>query len=98
MNVPDAVKFDLIANGKTPKELGYYFPAEFARQDAMWLSWPHKEASWPGKIDAIFPVYAKFISLVSQQQKVNINIADEAMKAKALGFVTVTIRSCRTDR
>jgi agmatine/peptidylarginine deiminase len=42
MNVPAAVKFDIVANGKTPKELGYYFPAEFARQDAMWLSWPHK--------------------------------------------------------
>ena len=34
----------------TPKQLGYYFPAEFAKHEATWLSWPHKEASWPGKI------------------------------------------------
>ena len=27
----------------TPKSLGYYFPAEFAPHDAIWLSWPHKE-------------------------------------------------------
>jgi agmatine deiminase len=67
----------------TPKSLGYYFPAEFAPHDATWLSWPHKEASWPGKIDAIFPVYSKFIGLVAEGQKVRINVADEVMKAFA---------------
>ena len=34
----------------TPKEKGYYFPAEFAPHVATWLSWPHKEESWPGKM------------------------------------------------
>jgi agmatine deiminase len=67
----------------TPKELNLHFPAEFAAQEAMWLSWPHKEASWPGKIDTIFPVYTKFIGLVAEGQKVRINVADEAMKAVA---------------
>jgi agmatine deiminase len=69
---------------KFPQALGYYFPAEFAPQSAMWLSWPHKEASWPGKIETIYPVYAQFIKLVSEGQKVNINVADESLKAKAL--------------
>jgi agmatine deiminase len=68
----------------TPKELGYYFPAEFAKHTATWLSWPHKEASWPGKIETIFPAYAQFIKLVSEGEKVNINVVDEAMKQKAL--------------
>lgn len=72
---------------RTPKHLGYYFPAEFAKQDAMWLSWPHKEASWPGKIETIYPVYAQFIKLVAEGQLVNINVADDAMKQKALHFV-----------
>jgi agmatine deiminase len=71
-------------NEKTPKQLGYYFPAEFAKQSAMWLSWPHKEASWPGKIETIFPVYAAFIKLVSEGQRVNVNVANDAMKEKAL--------------
>ena len=44
----------MLSSSPTPKSLGYYFPAEFAKHDAMWLSWPHKEASWPGKLDAIF--------------------------------------------
>lgn len=73
---------------QTPKDLGFYFPAEFAKQRAMWLSWPHKEASWPGKIDTIFPVYSQFIKLVAEDQEVCINVKDEAMKQFALIHLT----------
>lgn len=76
-----------MSNTKTPKELGYYFPAEFAPHEATWLSWPHKEASWPGKIDAIYPYYAQFIKVLSQSEKVRINVADEAMKVFALKYI-----------
>ncbi|MFM8914453.1 MAG: agmatine/peptidylarginine deiminase, partial [Flammeovirgaceae bacterium] len=71
----------------TPNQLGYYFPAEYAPHTATWLSWPHKEASWPGKIETIFPVYAQFIKLVAEGEKVNINVADEAMKQKAINHL-----------
>ncbi|MCC6290098.1 MAG: agmatine deiminase family protein [Chitinophagaceae bacterium] len=64
----------------TPKKLGYYFPAEFAAHSATWLSWPHKEASWPGKIAAIYPNYAAFIKEVSAGESVHINVNDEAMQ------------------
>lgn len=64
----------------TPRSLGLHFPAEFAPQRAMWLSWPHKEASWPGKIDTIFPVYSQFIKVVAEGQRVCINVADAAMQ------------------
>ncbi|MEO6838529.1 MAG: agmatine deiminase family protein [Ginsengibacter sp.] len=68
----------------TPKELGYYFPAEFAKHEATWLSWPHKEASWPGKIESIYPSYVQFIKELTLGEKVCINVNDEAMKADAL--------------
>jgi agmatine deiminase len=71
----------------TPKKLGYHFPAEFAPHTATWLSWPHKEASWPGKIDTIFPVYAQFIKLVAEGEKVNINVADEKLKQFAVSHL-----------
>jgi agmatine deiminase len=71
----------------TPREQGYYFPAEFAPHTATWLSWPHKEASWPGKIESIYPVYAEFIKLVAEGEKVNINVVNEAMKAKAMTYL-----------
>ncbi|MFT6894894.1 MAG: agmatine deiminase [Algoriphagus sp.] len=80
--------FELARTGVvTPAELGYYFPAEFAPQESMWLSWPHKEESWPGKIDAIYAPYSLFIKEVSKGQKVNINVANEAMKTFALGHL-----------
>ncbi|HTE09979.1 MAG TPA: agmatine deiminase family protein [Chitinophagaceae bacterium] len=68
---------------KTPRELGYYFPAEFTPHVATWLSWPHKEASWPGKIDSIYPSYTAFIKALTAGEKVCINVQDEAMKAFA---------------
>src|SRR6478735_5522329 len=71
----------------TPKQLGFSFPAEFAKHDATWLSWPHKEASWPGKIETIYPIYSEFIKRVAEGEIVNINVLDEAMKAKAIGHL-----------
>jgi agmatine deiminase len=72
----------------TPKALGYSFPAEWAKHDATWLSWPHKEASWPGKIESIYPVYAQFIKALAGGEKVRINVNDEAMKQQALSWLT----------
>lgn len=66
-----------------PKSLGYYFPAEFAPHAATWLSWPHKEASWPGKIDSIYPVYAQFVKYVAEGELVRINVNDAEMQERA---------------
>ena len=67
----------------TPKSLGYFFPAEFAPHDAIWLSWPHKEASWPGKIASIYPSYIEFIKVVALTEKVCINVVNEKMRNAA---------------
>jgi Peptidylarginine deiminase and related enzymes len=72
----------------TPKQLGYYFPAEFAPHAATWLSWPHKEASWPGKIHVIYPFYSQFVKELTLGEKVCINVNDEAMKAFATQCLT----------
>ncbi|MFI2742349.1 agmatine/peptidylarginine deiminase [Zhouia sp. PK063] len=69
---------------KTPKELGYYFPAEFHKHRATWLSWPHKEASWPEKIHTIFPYYAQFIKELTKGELVCINVNNEQMKQFAI--------------
>lgn len=67
----------------TPAQLGYYFPAEWHKHTATWLSWPHKEASWPGKINTVYSPYSKFIKAVSEGELVCINVADAAMEAFA---------------
>ena len=68
----------------SPKDLGYYFPAEFAPHVATWLSWPHKEESWPGKIQAIYPYYCSFIQELTKSEIVCINVNDKVMKDFAI--------------
>ena len=66
--------------GLTPKGAGYFFPAEFHRHSATWLSWPHKEASWPGRIGTIYPFYSQFVRELAKGEEVCINVADAAMQ------------------
>lgn len=73
----------------TPKQLGYYFPAEFEKHEATWLSWPHKEESWPGKIQQIYAPYCQFIKILTLSEKVRINVADEQMKNDALAQLQI---------
>lgn len=73
----------LTLNGKVPRELGYYFPAEWVKHKATWLSWPHKEESWPGKIHTIYPNYCQFIGLVAAGEEVHINVKDGSMERSA---------------
>ncbi|MCU0450727.1 MAG: agmatine deiminase family protein, partial [Bernardetiaceae bacterium] len=77
----------------TPRQLGYHFPAEWAKHRATWLSWPHKEASWPGKIHSIYPVYAQFVKAVAQGEHVHIHVNDAAMQA----FATQWLAQAGTD-
>ena len=72
------------SDSNTPKKQGYAFPAEWTKHEATWLSWPHKEESWPGKIETIYEPYCQFIKLVATGEKVRINVRDEEMKAFAL--------------
>jgi agmatine deiminase len=51
--------------------------------EATWLSWPHKEASWPGKLETIYPNYSLFVKYLAQSEKVRINVVDAAMQAAA---------------
>ena len=74
--------------GILPVSLGYRFPAEFEPHEATWLSWPHKEASWPGKIDSIYPNYALFVKYLAESEIVRINVVDEAMKIAAIKHLT----------
>lgn len=76
-----------LPHNETPRQLGYYFPAEFAAHKATWLSWPHKEASWPGKINAIYPAYCEFIKELAKGERVHINVTDEAMRSFAIAHL-----------
>ena len=54
-------------------------PAEWERHEATWLSWPHKEESWPGAFETIPSVFAQIARELSMSELVRINVADPGM-------------------
>lgn len=62
----------------------FRMPAEWAPHAATWLAWPHKEASWPGRLDRIPPIFAAMARELAMGEDVHINVCDAAMEAEAL--------------
>lgn len=63
---------------QTPKSLGFYFPAEWHQQEAVWLSFPHNQNTWEGqKMNNIYPAYFQFIAEIAEVQKVAINCTEK---------------------
>lgn len=60
---------------QTPSALGYRMPAEWEPQTAVWLSWPHKYGTWPGRFRPIPHVYARIVATLSRFQEVHLNCA-----------------------
>jgi agmatine deiminase len=70
----------------TPRELGYHMPAEWEPHEATWLSWPHKEASWPGAFEHVPEIFVEITRHLTESELVRINVADEdfAERVRAL--------------
>jgi agmatine deiminase len=64
----------------TPAQLGYRMPAEWEPHRGTWLSWPHKEASWPGKFAPVPPIFARMVRHLGDQEEVHINVAGPEME------------------
>jgi len=63
------------AAAETPAALGFRMPAEWEPQAAVWLSWPHKRASWPRLFRNIPATFAGFVAAITRFQDVRINCA-----------------------
>ncbi len=59
----------------TPARAGFRMPAEWEPQAAVWLSWPHNRATWPGRFRPIPYAYARFVAAISRYEDVRINAA-----------------------
>ncbi len=58
-------------------------PAEWERHRGTWLSWPHRESSWPGKFGPVPGVFAEMVRLLASREEVHINVGDEELEALA---------------
>jgi agmatine deiminase len=60
---------------ETPAALGFRMPAEWEPQAAVWLSWPHNYATWPGRFRPVPYAFAKFVTQISRFEDVRLNCA-----------------------
>ena len=58
-------------------------PAEWEPHRATWISWPHHEPDWPGKLAAIPWVYAEITRLLARHEPVEILCASDVVVAEA---------------
>lgn len=81
-------------------------PAEWEPHSATWMSWPHHEPDWPGKLGPIPWVYAEIVRVLAAYEAVHILChsaeveasARAALDAHAVPFDRVTLHVVPTDR
>ena len=78
---------------KTPAALGFRMPAEWEPQAAVWLSWPHKYASWPGQFRPVPYTFARIVAQISRFEAVRINAAAK-LHARAKRLCTAAGADC----
>ncbi|MGE0441775.1 MAG: agmatine/peptidylarginine deiminase [Gemmatimonadales bacterium] len=67
----------------TPAEAGWRMPAEWEPHRGTWLSWPHRESSWPGKFEPVPRAFAEIVRHLVPREEVHINVGDEDLEAGA---------------
>ncbi len=65
----------------------YRMPAEWERHDATWIAWPHHEPDWPGKLEAIWWVYADIVRVLAGSERVEILCTDEKSRDLARRYL-----------
>jgi agmatine deiminase len=64
----------------TPKDLGFYFPAEWDKHVSTWITFPHNDHSWQGdKLANMYPEYFALIKAISSGELVNIQVNDDSL-------------------
>ena len=60
-------------------------PAEWEKQEAIWLSWPHNKDTWPEEmLKEVENSYLKFVKALCEGQKVKILVNDKGMQDYAV--------------
>ncbi len=63
-------------------------PAEWEPHEATWISWPHHEPDWPGKLAAIPWVYGEIVRALAANERVEILCHNEEVRDNARKVLT----------
>lgn len=68
----------------TPSEHGYYFPAEFAPQEQVWLAWPERPDNWRETAKPAQHAFTQVAMAISQHTKVCVAVSPDQYLTAAL--------------
>src|SRR5262245_49723187 len=79
---------DLTPTPGSPAARGFRMPAEWESHAATWLSWPHKESSWPGKVARIPPIWVEMVRALVRGEDVHVLVNAAAPAAEVQDLIT----------
>ena len=56
-------------------------PAEWEPHDGTWITWPHFEGTWPGKLHTVIPTYVEIVRALRTGEAVHIDVLPAAEHA-----------------
>jgi agmatine deiminase len=65
----------------SPAARGYRMPAEWAPHAGTWITWPHFEGTWPGKLEAVVPTFVEMVRALHTGETVHINVLNAEREA-----------------
>jgi agmatine deiminase len=72
---PNAQRRSPTGEPPPPGLAGFRRPAEWEPQEAIWLSWPHRHATWPRHFRPIPAKFAEIVAHISRFEQVRINLS-----------------------
>ena len=66
----------------SPADRGFRMPAEWEPHAGTWLTWPHFEGTWPGKLETVAPVYVEMVRALHGDETVHVNVLDAEREAR----------------
>ena len=72
---------------KNLSSLGFKLPAEWEKQNSIWITWPYNKNDWPGLFKFIPKIVSEIVALISKTQRVNLILKTNENKKKINRFL-----------
>ena len=72
---------------RSPREDGFFMPAEWQPHSAIWLAWPYDQTTFPDRVGKVEATYVQIIKEIHESEDVNLFVIDEPTKKKATGML-----------
>jgi agmatine deiminase len=86
--------------GEAPFELGFSMPAEWAKHDSTWLSWPKNPLTFPPEIvSKVETAYVEMIEALARGERVDLIVDDERTEDRVRSMLSprnVTFRKIKS--